>query len=153
MSHRNPSALPKTRAIRLRTTTVIHVSWDRLTEEHYIGAVPASNMMRMHLVIEIAHEDSGRWVAAAVGLPGALAYGDSREEAIDAAETLALRELSEHGVDGASELLTMTVRAATVTVPPPPLAPPRPPRSREPRVKRGSARPVPVHRSRVARDR
>jgi predicted RNase H-like HicB family nuclease len=50
--------------------------------------------------IEIEREDDGRWVAEIPDLPGVMAYGDSRNEAISKAEALALRVLAdrlEHG--------------------------------------------------------
>jgi predicted RNase H-like HicB family nuclease len=50
--------------------------------------------------IEIEIEDDGRWIAEIPELPGVMAYGDSRNEAISKAETLALRVLAdrlEHG--------------------------------------------------------
>ena len=50
--------------------------------------------------IEIEHEDDGRWIAEVTDLPGAMAYGATRHEAISRAEALALRvlvERLEHG--------------------------------------------------------
>ena len=50
--------------------------------------------------IEIEIEDDGRWIAEIPELPGVMAYGDSRNEAISKAEALALRVLAdrlEHG--------------------------------------------------------
>jgi predicted RNase H-like HicB family nuclease len=50
--------------------------------------------------IEIEREDDGRWIAEIPELPGVLAYGDSRNEAVSKAEALALRVLAdrlEHG--------------------------------------------------------
>ena len=50
--------------------------------------------------IEIEREDDGRWIAEVPELPGVMAYGDSRNEAIAKAEALALRVLAdklEHG--------------------------------------------------------
>jgi predicted RNase H-like HicB family nuclease len=50
--------------------------------------------------IEIEREDDGRWIAEIPELPGVMAYGDSRKEAISKAEALALRVLAdrlEHG--------------------------------------------------------
>jgi len=55
-----------------------------------------SNRMK----IEIKKEDDGRWIAEIPELPGVMAYGDSRIEAISKAEALALRVLAdklEHG--------------------------------------------------------
>ena len=50
--------------------------------------------------IEIDREDDGRWIAEIPELPGVMAYGDSRNEAISKAEAWALRVLAdrlEHG--------------------------------------------------------
>jgi predicted RNase H-like HicB family nuclease len=50
--------------------------------------------------IEIEREDDGRWIAEIPDLPGVMAYGNSRNEAISKAEALALRVLAdrlEHG--------------------------------------------------------
>jgi predicted RNase H-like HicB family nuclease len=43
------------------------------------------------LTIEVEREDDGRWLAEVPALPGVLAYGDTRERAIEAAKALALR--------------------------------------------------------------
>ena len=45
--------------------------------------------------IEIEREDDGRWIAEIPDLPGVMAYGNSRNEAISKAEALALRVLAE----------------------------------------------------------
>jgi predicted RNase H-like HicB family nuclease len=50
--------------------------------------------------IEIEQEADGRWIAEAPDLPGVMAYGQTRAEAIARAEALALRVLAdrlEHG--------------------------------------------------------
>jgi predicted RNase H-like HicB family nuclease len=52
------------------------------------------------LAIEIEREDDGRWIAEAPDLPGVMAYGQSRDEAIDRVQALCLRVLAdrlEHG--------------------------------------------------------
>lgn len=52
------------------------------------------------LAIELEREDDGRWIAEVPALPGVLAYGESREEALACVEALALRVLAdrlEHG--------------------------------------------------------
>jgi predicted RNase H-like HicB family nuclease len=41
--------------------------------------------------IEIEREEDGRWIAEVVDLPGVMAYGGSREEAVAKAKALALR--------------------------------------------------------------
>lgn len=52
------------------------------------------------LQVEIEREDDGRWIAEVVELPGVLAYGATREEAIERAKALSLRVMAdrlEHG--------------------------------------------------------
>ncbi len=45
--------------------------------------------------IEIEREEDGRWIAEVSDLPGVLAYGKSREEAIAKVEALALRVIAD----------------------------------------------------------
>lgn len=49
----------------------------------------------MGLTVEIEREEDGRWIAEVPELPGVLAYGQSREEAIARAQALALRVIAE----------------------------------------------------------
>lgn len=54
----------------------------------------------MRLTVDLELEDDGRWIAEVSELPGTLVYGASREDAIHAAQALALRVLAdklEHG--------------------------------------------------------
>ena len=54
----------------------------------------------MALSVEVEQEDDGRWLAEVLEVPGALAYGVSRAEAVGRAQALALRALAdrlEHG--------------------------------------------------------
>ena len=54
----------------------------------------------MPLKIEVEQEIDGRWLAEVAELPGALAYGQSRQEAIDRVKALSLRVIAdrlEHG--------------------------------------------------------
>jgi predicted RNase H-like HicB family nuclease len=54
----------------------------------------------MKFQIECEREEDGRWLAEVVGLPGVLAYGRTRDEAIAKAEALGLRVIAdriEHG--------------------------------------------------------
>lgn len=54
----------------------------------------------MDLKVELEREDDGRWMAEVAALPGVLAYGSSRDEALRAVEVLALRVMAdrlEHG--------------------------------------------------------
>ncbi|MFC1836897.1 type II toxin-antitoxin system HicB family antitoxin [Thermodesulfobacteriota bacterium] len=43
------------------------------------------------MLTETAREDDGRWIAEVPALPGVMAYGPTREEAVKRVETLALR--------------------------------------------------------------
>jgi len=52
------------------------------------------------LIIEIEKEEDGRWIAEAPALPGAMAYGRSREEAIARVKALALRVLADRLENG-----------------------------------------------------
>lgn len=50
--------------------------------------------------IEIERESDGRWIAEVPDLPGVMAYGESRVDAVAKVETLALRVIAdrlEHG--------------------------------------------------------
>ena len=49
----------------------------------------------MNFTIESELENDGRWLAEVRELPGALAYGGSRDEAIVRAQVLALRVVAE----------------------------------------------------------
>ena len=54
----------------------------------------------MTLQIELEREDDGRWLTEVPELPGVMAYGQTREEAISRVKALALRVLAdrlEHG--------------------------------------------------------
>jgi predicted RNase H-like HicB family nuclease len=49
----------------------------------------------MNLTVETEREEDGRWIAEVPDLPGVLAYGTTRDEAIARAEALALRVLAD----------------------------------------------------------
>jgi predicted RNase H-like HicB family nuclease len=68
----------------------------------------------MQFAIELECEVDGRWIAEVPDLPGVLAYGQTRSEALVRVEALALRVLAErleHG-EATAELLSVTFRAA-----------------------------------------
>jgi predicted RNase H-like HicB family nuclease len=51
-------------------------------------------------LVEVEREADGRWIAEVTDLPGVLAYGQSREEAVRRAQALSLHVLAdrlEHG--------------------------------------------------------
>jgi predicted RNase H-like HicB family nuclease len=45
--------------------------------------------------VEVEQETDGRWIAEVPQLPGVLAYGQSRDEAVRNAQVLSLRVLAE----------------------------------------------------------
>ena len=47
--------------------------------------------MQQPFTIELEQEDDGRWIAEVVDLPGVMAYGNTREEALARVEALTLR--------------------------------------------------------------
>jgi len=52
--------------------------------------------------VEIEREDDGRWIGEVIDLPGVLAYGASRDEAVSKTKCFAFRVLAdrlEHGED------------------------------------------------------
>ena len=52
------------------------------------------------MLVEIAKEKDGRWIAEIPELPGVMTYGKTRKEAVSKAEALALRVMAdrlEHG--------------------------------------------------------
>jgi predicted RNase H-like HicB family nuclease len=66
------------------------------------------------LDIESEIEEDGRWLAEVPQLPGVLAYGSTRDEAMARAQVLALRVLAErleHGESG-PESISISVAAA-----------------------------------------
>jgi predicted RNase H-like HicB family nuclease len=55
--------------------------------------------------IEIEREVDGRWIAEALEIPGALAYGSTRAQAVAAVEMLASRVIADRIEHGESALL------------------------------------------------
>ena len=49
----------------------------------------------MSMRIEVEPEQNGRWLAEVPELPGVLAYGTTRQEAIDKVQALSLRVLAD----------------------------------------------------------
>ena len=49
----------------------------------------------MNLTLECEQEEDGRWLAEVPQLPGVMAYGEKRDEAMSKAQALALRVLAE----------------------------------------------------------
>ena len=59
-----------------------------------VSAANADNHL-MNLAIETEQETDGRWIAEIAQIPGALAYGATRDEAISRVEALGLRVLAD----------------------------------------------------------
>ena len=49
----------------------------------------------MNYTLDCEQEDDGRWMAEVIELPGVMAYGATRDEAIRRAEALALRVIAD----------------------------------------------------------
>ncbi len=63
--------------------------------------------------IELEREEDGRWMAEVPDLPGVMAYGQNRDQAVARVQALALRVLAERLEHGeAPEFLTVSFRAA-----------------------------------------
>ena len=64
--------------------------------------------------VEVDREEDGRWIAEVPDIPGAMVYGDSREEAIARVQALVLRTLAdkiEHGEEAPGLNQVFTVAA------------------------------------------
>ena len=66
----------------------------------------------MKLTLETEQEEDGRWIADVPQLPGVLAYGVTREEAMAKAEILALRVLAEQLEHGEARPVGMSITVA-----------------------------------------
>ena len=49
----------------------------------------------MNLSIDLDREDDGRWIAEVLEIPGVMAYGNTREEAISNTERLAIEVIAD----------------------------------------------------------
>jgi predicted RNase H-like HicB family nuclease len=67
---------------------------------------------QMNLTIETDREDDGRWIAEVPELPGVLAYGASRDEAMAKAEALALRVIAEQLDNGETKPKAFSIAVA-----------------------------------------
>ena len=66
----------------------------------------------MKLTLETEQEDDGRWLAEVPELPGVLAYGATRDEAMAKAEVLALRVLAEQLEHGEARPVGLSISVA-----------------------------------------
>ena len=67
----------------------------------------------MPLSVEVEQEDDGRWLAEVPEMPGVLAYGQTRQEAIDRVQALSLRVLADRLDHGEPVPQMSTVFAVT----------------------------------------
>ncbi len=74
------------------TNTNIGVSDPDLANTHWGDII---KKMSYNFQIETDREEDGRWIAEIPDLPGVLAYGACREDAIRSVEALALRVLAD----------------------------------------------------------
>jgi len=68
----------------------------------------------MKFTIELDREADGRWIAEVIDLPGVLAYGKTRDQALAIVEALALRVVAdrlEHG-EAAPQQLSVSFEAS-----------------------------------------
>ncbi|MCU0510170.1 MAG: type II toxin-antitoxin system HicB family antitoxin [Anaerolineae bacterium] len=63
----------------------------------------------MAFTIEQEQEVDGRWIAEVPELPGALAYGETRAEAVARVQALALRVLADRLEHGEADLELLSV--------------------------------------------
>ena len=66
----------------------------------------------VNLNIECEREDDSRWLAEVPQLPGVLAYGSSRDDAMAHAQVLALRVLAERLEHSESEPESISISVA-----------------------------------------
>jgi predicted RNase H-like HicB family nuclease len=68
----------------------------------------------MIFTVEIEQEDDGRWIAEVLELPGALAYGQTAEEAQAKVQALALRVIADRldHAEASPDLLSISFAAA-----------------------------------------
>jgi predicted RNase H-like HicB family nuclease len=65
------------------------------------------------LTIEVEQEQDGRWLAEVPSLPGAMVYGQTRQEAVDRIRALTLRILADRLENGETVPMMDAVFAVT----------------------------------------
>jgi predicted RNase H-like HicB family nuclease len=63
----------------------------------------------MKYTLECEQENDGRWIAEVLELPGVLAYGTTREDAMVKAEALALRVIAERLEQGEAKAVAFSI--------------------------------------------
>ena len=68
----------------------------------------------MNFTIEFEQETDGRWIAEVIEIPGAMVYGNTKEEASAKVQALALRVLAERleHQEASPDLVTISFNAA-----------------------------------------
>jgi predicted RNase H-like HicB family nuclease len=97
------------------------ISWEADREAHesrisekMLVEVPLPRLTFDTMRIEVQCEEDQRWIAEVLDLPGVMAYGDTRDQAVARAESLALRVIADridHG-ESISELDDLFVVSA-----------------------------------------
>ena len=64
--------------------------------------------------VEMEREDDGRWIAEVLDLPGVMAYGVTKNEALASAQALALRVIADRieAQKEPTETITVSIEAA-----------------------------------------
>lgn len=64
--------------------------------------------------VEMEREDDGRWIAEVLDLPGVMAYGVTKNEALASAQALALRVVADRieAQKEPTETITVSIEAA-----------------------------------------
>jgi predicted RNase H-like HicB family nuclease len=78
------------------------ISWEADREAHesrisekMLAEVPLPRLSFDTMRIEVQCEEDQRWIAEVLDLPGVMAYGDTRDQAVARAESLALRVIAD----------------------------------------------------------
>ena len=66
----------------------------------------------MQMTVETERESDGRWLAEVIDIPGAMQYGQTREQAVARAEALALRVMAERIEQGEQPIEAIQVTFA-----------------------------------------
>jgi len=81
-------------------------------KELWISAKLRRGEAKMKLSIECERETDGRWITEIVEIPGAMAYGVTRDEAMGRAEVVALRAIADRIEHGEAKPLDISISLA-----------------------------------------
>lgn len=77
-------------------------------------SVPTTTLGRViHLTVELDREEDGRWIAEVLEIPGVIVYGSTEQEALKAAQGLALHVIAERLTKGEDPLTGLRADEAT----------------------------------------